>query len=142
MDDGIARARLSPEATDRFQSLRRELGVTTFGLNLMVLLPGQRGRIHRHERQEEVYVVLEGTLTVMVEGEPIELEPYDAVRLAPGVRRQVVNPTSERVVLLAVGGADELVGRGWCACEDVHESRARPPQELPLPEDPPPAPSS
>jgi uncharacterized cupin superfamily protein len=41
-------------ADERFQSLRRELGVQSFGINLMRLEAGQRGRIHRHERQEEV----------------------------------------------------------------------------------------
>ena len=50
-------------------SLRRALGVTSFGINQMVLEPRQRGRIHRHARQEEVYLVLEGTLTLLVEGE-------------------------------------------------------------------------
>ena len=45
-----------------------ELGVESFGLNLMLLEPGQRGRVHRHERQEEVYIVLEGTLTLELDG--------------------------------------------------------------------------
>ena len=39
----------------------------------MMLRPGQRGRIHRHERQEEVYLVLRGTLTLEVEGEERDL---------------------------------------------------------------------
>ena len=42
--------------------------MSAFGLNLLRFQPGQRGRIHRHERQEEVYLVLEGTLTLDVEG--------------------------------------------------------------------------
>ena len=58
---------------DRFLPLRRQLGVTSFGMNQIVLQPGQRGRIHRHERQEEVYLVLEGRLTLVIESEPTEL---------------------------------------------------------------------
>ena len=41
---------------ERFQALRRQLGVSSFGMNLLVLEPGQRGRIHAHDRQEEVYI--------------------------------------------------------------------------------------
>ena len=69
MEDGVSRARLDPDVGERFVSLRRALGVTSFGINQLVLEPGQRGRIHRHERQEEVYLVIEGRLTLVVEGE-------------------------------------------------------------------------
>ena len=48
MDTGFQRARIDPDPGERFVSLRRELGVTSFGLNEIVLEPGQRGRIHRH----------------------------------------------------------------------------------------------
>jgi uncharacterized cupin superfamily protein len=74
MDAGIARSRFDPETGERFVSLRRQLGVTTFGMNQLVLQAGQRGRIHRHARQEEVYLVLEGRLTLLVEGEEHALE--------------------------------------------------------------------
>ena len=69
MEDGTARARIDADAADRFVPLRRQLGVTSFGLNQIVLQPGQRGRIHRHGSQEEVYLVLGGTLNLLVEGE-------------------------------------------------------------------------
>jgi quercetin dioxygenase-like cupin family protein len=48
--------------------------VTTFGLNAVTLAPGQRLRIHRHARQEEVYVVVAGTLTLAVEAEKRSLK--------------------------------------------------------------------
>jgi hypothetical protein len=54
MDEGIARTRLNPDAGERFVALRRELGVTSFGMNQIVLEPRQRGRVHRHANQEEV----------------------------------------------------------------------------------------
>ena len=68
MESGASFATLDLEAGERFVALRRELGVESFGLNLMLLEPGQRGRVHRHERQEEVYIVLEGTLTLELDG--------------------------------------------------------------------------
>jgi mannose-6-phosphate isomerase-like protein (cupin superfamily) len=116
--------------------LRRQLDVSSFGINLIVLAPGERGRIHSHERQEEVYVVLEGQLTLLVESEPTLLAADSAVRVAPGVRRQIVNAGPERLVLLALGGAGEHVGRDGAAWSEWDEPRpGRPPQEVPLPED-------
>src|SRR6187200_732545 len=87
VDEGVARARLDPDAGERFVPLRRALGVTTFGMNQIVLEPRQRGRIHRHARQEEVYLVLEGTLTLFVEGEEQTLGRGELIRVAPSVRR-------------------------------------------------------
>src|SRR4051812_34341765 len=60
MEHGTSRTRLELRGSERFQMLRRELDVSTFGLNLIRLAPGRRGRIRRHRRQEEAYLVLEG----------------------------------------------------------------------------------
>ena len=49
METGVAYATIDPDGEDRFQRLRQELGVSTFGLNLLRLRPGERSRIHRHE---------------------------------------------------------------------------------------------
>jgi uncharacterized cupin superfamily protein len=57
---GVAFAAIDRDNADRFQSLRRALGVRSFGINAVVLQPGERGRIHSHDEQEEVYLVLEG----------------------------------------------------------------------------------
>jgi mannose-6-phosphate isomerase-like protein (cupin superfamily) len=138
MEPGVARARLDLDSADRFLPLRRQLGVTSFGLNQLVLQPGQRGRIHRHGEQEEVYLVLDGTLTLLVEGEEQAVERGELVRVAPAVRRQLVNRGPGRLVLLALGGAGEHAGRdgeAFAAWEDEH---GVPPQELPLPQDLPP----
>jgi mannose-6-phosphate isomerase-like protein (cupin superfamily) len=135
VEDGISRSRLRPEAPDRFVPLRRELGVTAFGINEIVLEPRQRGRIHRHERQEEVYLVLEGQLTIGIEGEEETLGEGELIRVAPGVRRQLVNRGPERVVLLALGGDGEHAGRDGEAFESWDDEAGRPPQEIPLPED-------
>ena len=135
MESGTARTRLDPDAGERFVALRRLLGVTSFGLNQIVLEPGQRGRIHRHARQEEVYLVLEGTLTLLVEGEEQVLQRGELVRVAPAVRRQLVNRGPERLVLLALGGTGEHVGRDGEAFTDWSDTQGAPPQEIPLPDD-------
>jgi uncharacterized cupin superfamily protein len=135
MEPGITSTRLDPDVGERFLPLRRQLGVTTFGLNQIVLEPRQRGRVHRHGAQEEVYLVLEGTLTLLVEGDEHVLERGELVRVAPELRRQLVNRGPERLVLLALGSAKEHDGRDGEAWADWDSPTSGPPQEIPLPED-------
>jgi uncharacterized cupin superfamily protein len=144
MTDEISSAEASEEVafaelqrgTEMFQSLRRELGVQSFGINLMSLRPGQRLRVHRHQHQEEIYLVLEGTLTLLLEGEPHELGPDQIARVGPEVRRQLTNPTKEPVVLLALGGSGTHEGRDGLAWADWDEGgKGREPREIPLPDD-------
>jgi uncharacterized cupin superfamily protein len=121
---------------DTFRLLRRELGVTSFGINQLTLQPHQRLRVHRHERQEEVYLVLEGELTLIVEGEPHVLGRGTLARVGPEAKRQLTNPSEDRVVVLALGGAGEHEGRdgiAWSNWDDMGEGRS--PQEVPLPDD-------
>jgi quercetin dioxygenase-like cupin family protein len=135
VEDGTAKTRLDPDSGERFLPLRRQLGVSAFGMNQIVLEPGQRGRIHRHKNQEEVYLVLEGTLTLLIEGERAELAVGEVIRVAPQVRRQLVNRGPGRVVLIALGGAGEHVGRDGEAFGDWSDVSPVSPQELPMPPD-------
>jgi mannose-6-phosphate isomerase-like protein (cupin superfamily) len=133
--EGVAFAKLN-RGGEMFQSLRRELGIESFGINLMSLRPGQRLRVHRHERQEEVYLVLEGNLTLLIEGEPHEVGPDGLARVGPEVRRQLTNPHKEPLVLIALGGSGEHEGRdglAWDGWDD--EGPGREPREVPLPDD-------
>ena len=134
-EDGSARTRLDAESPERFVSLRRALGVTSFGINPMLLRPGERGRIHRHHNQEEVYLVLEGTLSLFVEGEEATLEPGEVIRVAPGVKRQLVNRGPGPLHLLAIGGAGEHEGRDGMAFTDWDATDSVSPQEMAMPED-------
>ena len=135
METGTSRTHIAAGTGERFTPLRRELGVTAFGMNLIVLQPGQRGRIHRHERQEEVYLVLEGTLTLLVEREESVLARGELVRVAPEVRRQLVNSGPQRLVLLAIGSYGEHAGRDGEAFASWDQETGAPPQEVPLPAD-------
>lgn len=42
---------------------------------------------HKHEEQEEVYVVISGGARIKVDDEEIELRPLDAIRMAPDTMR-------------------------------------------------------
>jgi uncharacterized cupin superfamily protein len=136
METGVSFTSLDPDSDDRFQWLRRELGLSTFGLSLMRLRPGQRNRIHRHLHQEEAYLVLEGTLTLLIENEPHDLSKGDLARVGPEVRRQLANRGSEPLLVLALGGAhahESRDGRAYASWDEQGEGR--PPQEVPHPED-------
>jgi quercetin dioxygenase-like cupin family protein len=126
---------IDPDTGERFQSLRRQLGIENFGMNLIVLESRERGRIHDHKVQEEVYLVLEGELTLGVEGDERRLGVGEVARVGPGTRRQLLNHGTERVVIVALGAAGEHKGRdarAWTAWDD--KDPGRPPQEVPLPD--------
>jgi len=137
VSDGVTSTKLQDEAPDRFVGLRGALGVGSFGINQIILEPGQRNRIHRHKTQEEVYLVLGGTLTLVVEGEPHEYGEGELVRVSPAVRRQLVNRGPGRLSLLALGGmvAHEHLprdGEPFAVWEDTEPGT---PQTVPVPED-------
>ena len=138
MQEGVSYAKLDMQGTERFQRLREPLGIRGFGINLITLQPGQRGRIHRHATQEEVYLVLEGVLSLSVEGKERDLAQGEIARLAPEVRRQLVNRGPGRCVLLGLGAAGTHVGRDGTGFVSWEATEGAPPQDIPLPEDLPP----
>jgi len=74
--------------------------------------PGARGRRHADKAQEEVFVVLEGTLTVDL-GEPPErheLEHGSVLVVQPGTILQLRNAGDEELVLF-IYGAPPVTGQ-------------------------------
>jgi mannose-6-phosphate isomerase-like protein (cupin superfamily) len=66
-----------------------DLEVEQAGLAYHRLAPGKRQAFgHKHDRAEEIYVVLSGTGRVKLDEEIVEVEALDAVRVGPGVTRQ------------------------------------------------------
>lgn len=131
----VSFAALDP-AAEMFNPLRRELGVTSFGINQMRLAPKQRMRVHLHTQQEEVYLVLAGELTLILEGEPRVLRPGELARVGRGVRRQLTNPGTETLELLALGGSGSHQSRdalAWSTWDEGGEGRD--PRQVPLPPD-------
>jgi quercetin dioxygenase-like cupin family protein len=73
--------------------------------NLWRYPPGARGKRHADEAQEEVFVVLDGTLTVDL-GEPAErnvLERGSVLIVQPGTILQLRNAGDEELVLFIYG---------------------------------------
>ena len=136
MQTGTSFTALDLDPGDRFQRLRDALGVETFGLNLLRFEPGQRSRIHRHEHQEEVYLVLQGTLTLAVEGEERVLRTGELARVAPDLRRQLINRHPQPLRIVALGGAkphEGRDGRAYTSWEETGDGRT--PLDVPFPDD-------
>jgi quercetin dioxygenase-like cupin family protein len=67
---------------------REELDAKTTGLSYQVLKPGKRQQFgHKHDKAEEVYVVLSGSGRVRLDDEIVELAALDAIRVEPSVMR-------------------------------------------------------
>ena len=89
--------------------LAKQLGASTLGARLWRLRPGQASTRHRHPRQHELYVLLEGTGRVRVDGELLTLAPLSALLVEPETVRQVFNDTGEDALWLVVGAPPEPI---------------------------------
>ena len=88
--------------------LARQLEAGSLGARLWRLRPGQASTKHRHDAQEELYVVLEGTGRMRVgDDEPLTLAPLSAVLVSPDTTRQVFNDTGDDALWLVVGAPPE-----------------------------------
>jgi mannose-6-phosphate isomerase-like protein (cupin superfamily) len=98
-----------------FRKIRKELGVTAFGVNAVILPPGYAGGPHFHDRQEELYLVHKGTVEFAFGEDGAEtrvLGPGGMTRVDAATVRRFRNVSdSEEAVYVCVGGADGYVGR-------------------------------
>jgi quercetin dioxygenase-like cupin family protein len=95
-----------------FRKVRKELGVTAFGVNAIVMPPGYESGRHLHEVQEELYFVHQGRLEINLDGEKHELGPGGLAWVDAQVVRSLKNLSdSEDAIYICVGGKDGYVGR-------------------------------
>ncbi len=96
-----------------FRKLRRELGVTAFGVNAIELPPGFETGRHFHDEQEELYFVHRGRIQIRLNDDTEHvLGPGGLARVDAATVRRFRNPSdTEEAVYLCVGGADGYVGR-------------------------------
>jgi len=87
------------------------------GVSLLRVKPGKRSPFgHRHEKAEEVYVVLAGSGRLKLDEEIIDVEAMDAIRVAPQVTR-AFEAGPDGIEVLAFGprtdGDGEVVPGWW-----------------------------
>jgi quercetin dioxygenase-like cupin family protein len=102
-----------------FRKVRRELGVTAFGMNAVVLPPGHSTGMHFHEQQEETYFVHRGQVEFRFgDGSTHVVEAGGVVRVDPGTHRGMRNVGQDDAVVVVAGGKDGYVGRDGQAVGD------------------------
>jgi uncharacterized cupin superfamily protein len=94
----------------------RDLDAEKTGVALMRVKPGQRQAFaHRHDAAEEIYVILNGSGRIKLDDEISDVQPLDAIRIAPGVAR-ALEAGSDGLEYLAFGPHHE--GDGEILKED------------------------
>jgi mannose-6-phosphate isomerase-like protein (cupin superfamily) len=90
-----------------FVKARAELGVTAFGMQVIQLPPDYADypeHDHAESAQEEVFIALDGSGWMEIDGERVELDDDTLVRVGAQARRKVhAGPQGLR--MLAIGGA-------------------------------------
>jgi quercetin dioxygenase-like cupin family protein len=113
--------------------LGKQLEASTMGARLWRLEPGQASTRHRHPEQEELYLLLQGSGRVRIDGEqPLTLAPMDTLLVEPGSVRQLFNDTEADQLWLVVGAPPEAVTSTLEMSEDLlREMYPDGPQALP-----------
>ena len=120
VDDQAPNFGLSPHLEARMARVPLEL--EQFGITYQQIAPNFRIPFgHWHKNQEEVYVVVRGSLRANLEGEIVELRQWDAIRV-PRETMRGFEGGPEGAELIAVGApntgpGDAEVEQEWWAGE-------------------------
>ena len=104
-DDDWVATRTLPEYGRRYVDLTSRLGLTESRARLWRYPAGASGAPHLEREQEEVFVVLQGTLTLLL-GDPADREtlpPGAVAAVAPRTPIHVRNESGSEVVFLVYG---------------------------------------
>jgi uncharacterized cupin superfamily protein len=119
--DGVVRGKGWAVATDAeaigegygFRKVRKVLGVTEFGVNLITIPPGFETGRHYHERQQELYFVHRGAIEMGFEdGSKHEIREGGGARVDASAVRSLRNASdSDDAQYLVIGAEGGYVGR-------------------------------
>lgn len=112
--------------------LARQLEASKMGARIWRLRPGQASTKHRHDLQEELYILLEGRGRIRIEGaEPLTIEPLDSLLIGPSAVRQIFNDTEVDAVWLVVGAPPEPANTAAMGAEQLTRLYPAGPRALP-----------
>lgn len=88
---------------DSMHFLRDPLECEQLGVTVVDCDPGWTGMEHDHsdEGHEEVYTLIEGEATVIVDEEEVTMMAGDAIRIPPDATRQIRNGDTESTFVMA-----------------------------------------
>jgi mannose-6-phosphate isomerase-like protein (cupin superfamily) len=89
------------------------------GVSVVRCDPGWRNRPHDHAENdhEEIYILLEGEATVVIDEEEVAMESGDAVWIEPSATRQIRNSDTKSAFVLVSAPASRCVA-ATCEGED------------------------
>jgi mannose-6-phosphate isomerase-like protein (cupin superfamily) len=109
-----------------FRKIRRDLGVSEFGINAIVLPAGIETGWHMHERQQELYFIHSGQVEIEFgDGTTHSLGPGGLARVDAPTPRLIRNRGPAEAVYVVIGAQGGYVGRDGKQPEG-EEGRARP----------------
>lgn len=110
-----------------FRKIRREIGVTAFGINALVLPPEYSTGVHYHDEQEETYFVHRGEVEFRFgDGTTHVLRPGGVVRVSASTHRGLRNVGQDDAIVVVAGGRDGYVGRDGRPAGDAGSSTGPP----------------
>ena len=84
--------------------LSRPMGCKGVGFSFVRYKPGEgAGYVHRHRVQEEVFIAVKGTGTIILDGRRHSMPEGTIVRVAPQAYRALGNDSKRDVVFLVMG---------------------------------------
>ena len=96
---------------------RKTLGAEAFGFNVVDIEAGGQIPAHDHtgDNQEEVFIILEGSGTIVTDGEEHDAPAGTFCRFAPEVNRTIQNKSDAtvRALLIGVPVDSGYQGMGW-----------------------------
>ena len=115
VEDHAPKFGLSPHL--EFRAGRQALECEQSGVSYQRITPDFRQPFgHSHKQQEEVYVLLSGGARVKLDDDIVDLAPFDALRIAPGVMRCVeAGPDGAELILFGAPKVDQDadIVQGW-----------------------------
>ena len=95
-----------------FRKVRRALGVSAFGCNVVVYPPRYKGFLHFHDTQDELYFVHRGRARFEVDGEERVVGEGGIVHVESTTPRKFSNASdTDDLVVLVLGGKGGYVER-------------------------------
>ena len=116
LEDQAVKYGMSPDL--EYRVAREPLEMENAGLSYLRVAPNFRMPFgHRHQVQEEVYVLVNGNARLKLDEEVVELQPWDAVRIPKETVRNLEGGPDGAVLILygapTTGPGDAPPIEGW-----------------------------
>jgi mannose-6-phosphate isomerase-like protein (cupin superfamily) len=97
------RRSLEPGRGHSIRLIDSSIGVESLDVHVNILRPnGPRGRVHRHSKSDNVYIVKSGDGLLTVEGESHTIVTDDVVFIPAGTRHSLSNVSDRELVIYEI----------------------------------------